>query len=226
MPTTASSSGKPAPASRAELLRQAVETDILEGRLAPGAPIDDTALMAAHGVSRTPVREALILLAQQGLVDILPRAGIRVRRPSAPELVALLECLAELEAVCARLAAQRIGGPARAALQQAQQRAAAAAAADDRAAYAAANADFHDTLYAASGNPVLVEQLRGVRKRLAAFRRHVMDTPGRLQAASAEHVRILDAVLAGRPDDAWLAMHEHILRKGSAVAEVVLVAAR
>jgi DNA-binding GntR family transcriptional regulator len=234
MPANASSTDKPAAkladpaalASRSEQIRRAVEAEILGGQRLPGDAIDDTALMAAHAVSRTPVREALILLAQQGLVEILPRSGIRVRKPSAAELVALVECLAELEALCAKLAAQRIVPAQRAALQQAQREAAAAAAADDQQRYEAANARFHDTLHAASGNAVLVEQLQAVRKRLAAFRRQVMARPGRLQAASREHDVVLAAVLSGRPDEALAAMREHILRKGSAVAEVVLLGTR
>lgn len=216
-----SSTPNPA-ASLAERIRQAVEADILAGRLAPGAAIDEKALATAFGVSRTPVREALLWLAAHDLVAFQPRAAIRVRRPDAAELVALLEYLAELEAVCARLAAQRMTLAQRDALGAAQQTAAACAAANDRAGYEQANQAFHTLLYTASGNPVVVEQLQRTRARLAAFRRTVMEQPGRLAGASREHDLIVSAVLEGDAEGAMRAMRDHVLRKGKAVADVVL----
>lgn len=220
--TAPASQAAPAAPSYTERVRRAVEAEILGGALAPGDPIDDQALARVHGVSRTPVREALLLLAAESMVDIVPRVGIRVRRPGAAELVALVEALAELEAACTRLAAQRMDAAARQALQRAHDAAATHAAAGDRAGYARANEQFHGLIYAASGNPVLVAQLTAVRKRLAAFRRRVLDQPGRLPTASAEHVLIIQALLQGDAEEAARAMRQHILRKGQAVAEVVL----
>lgn len=209
-------------ASLAERIRQAVEADILGGRLLPGAAIDEKALAAAFGVSRTPVREALLWLAAHELVEFQPRAAIRVRRPGTAELVALLEYLAELEAVCTRLAAQRMTLAQRDTLRDAQQAAATCAAANDRSGYEGANEVFHGLLYTASGNPVVVEQLQRTRARLAAFRRTVMEQPGRLAVASREHDAIVAAVLEGDADGAMRAMRDHVLRKGKAVADVVL----
>lgn len=216
------SSTPPAAGSLAQQIRQVVEVDILSGRLAPGAAIDEKALAAAFGVSRTPVREALLWLAAHDLVEFQPRAAIRVRRPDAAELVALLECLAELEAVCTRLAAQRMSAAQREALRAAQQTVAASAAANDRDRYEQANHEFHALIYAASGNPVVVEQLQRTRARLAAFRRKVMDQPGRLAGASREHDAIVHAVIEGDADAAMRAMRDHVLRKGKAVTDVVL----
>lgn len=218
-----SSPEEPAVASLTERIRFAIEDDIVGGRLLPGAVIDDKALAEAFGVSRTPVREALLLLSAQALVDIVPRAAVRVRRPSALELVALLECLAELEAVCTRLAAQRMDAGQRASLRQAHEDADACATAGDRVGYERANAAFHEAIYRGGGNAVVVEHLWATRKRLAAFRRRVMDQPGRLVTASREHAAIVEAVLCGDSDAAMHAMREHILHKGKAVADLVLV---
>lgn len=221
--TSSSPTSTPIPASRlADRIRESVEGDILAGRLAPGSAIDEKALAAAFGVSRTPVREALLWLAAHGLVEFQPRAAIRVRRPEPAELVALLEYLAELEAVCTRLAAQRMSLLQRDALRHAQLAVAACAAANDRQGYEQANQAFHTLLYTASGNPVVVEQLQRTRARLAAFRRTVMEQPGRLAGASREHDLIVAAVLQGDADAAMAAMRDHVLRKGKAVADVVL----
>ena len=209
-------------ASLAERIRSAVEADILAGLLAPGSAIDEKLLAARFGVSRTPVREALLWLGAHGLVEFQPRAAIRVRRPDSAELVALLEYLAELEAMCARLAAQRMTLAQREALRAAQGAAAACAAMDDRPGYAQANEAFHTLLYAGSGNPVVVVQLQRTRARLAAFRRLVMEQPGRLAGASQEHDAIVSAVLNGDGDAAMRTMRDHVLRKGKAMADVVL----
>ena len=199
-----------------------LEAEILQGAFAPGQLLNELELAARYGVSRTPVREALLWLAAHGLVEILPRTGIRVRRPDAAELVALLEYLAELEAVCTRLAAQRMTLAQRDALGAAQQAVAACARAGDLDGYQHSNQVFHALLLTASGNPVVMEQLQRTRARLASFRRTVLEQPGRLMGASAEHDLIVSAVLQGDADTAMRAMRDHVLRKGKAMADVVL----
>ena len=166
------------------------------------------------------------MLSAQGLVEIAPRVGVRVRRPDTAELVALLEALAELEATCARLAAQRLNASQHQALLRAHEQALACAAADDRIAYAAANRDFHQTLHEGCGNPVLAAHLVSTRHRLAAFRRRVMEAPGALQLSCGEHTLIVDALSRGDAEAAGQAMREHILRKGRTLADLVLVHAR
>ena len=141
-PTSRSASA--APASLQDRIRIAVEREIVSGLRPPGSAIDERALALSFEASRTPVREALLVLATQGLVQIVPRAGIFVRRASAAELVATLEALAELETVLARLAARRAGNAQRQALQEALATASARAAAADRAGYEAANARLNE----------------------------------------------------------------------------------
>ncbi|MCC6990266.1 MAG: GntR family transcriptional regulator, partial [Acidobacteria bacterium] len=82
--------------------------EIETGRLPPGAPLDERALAARFSVSRTPVREALQQLAVRGWVRIAPRQGITVARLSVSRLRAILEFIAEAEAMVARLAARRV----------------------------------------------------------------------------------------------------------------------
>src|SRR6218665_2753125 len=88
-------------------IRAAVEAEIVSGERRPGSLIDDRELSERFQASRTPVREALLVLAAQGLVHIAPRAGIYVRRASIDELVASLEALTEMESVLAGMAARR-----------------------------------------------------------------------------------------------------------------------
>jgi DNA-binding GntR family transcriptional regulator len=205
-----------------ERIRTAIEAEILSGSRPPGSPIDEKALAASFNASRTPVREALMLLSAQGLVHIAPRSGIYVRRPSAAELAALLEALCELESTLARLAARRATPEMAAALTQALEDASRCARANDRSGYAKANTVLHDHIYDGSSNPVLVEQVRSVRKRLAAYRQRGFDQPGRLQTSDQEHQRIVNAIRQGDGEAAASAMREHISAGGEALVALLL----
>src|SRR4051812_35693764 len=108
----------PLAGSQPERIRQAILSDIEDGTLAPGAALDEKSLAARFGVSRTPVREALLMLAAQRLVHIAPRSGIQVHAPQPAELVSLLEALSELEAVVARLCTLRMSHQQREDLQE------------------------------------------------------------------------------------------------------------
>ena len=210
------------PTSLQDRIRGWLEAAIQSGALAPGMAIDERALAAQFEASRTPVREALLLLSARGLVDIVPRTGIYVRQLKAEELVAMMEALGELEGVLARLAARRIGGAQRAALEQALAGTAACARADDAVAYQEANAVLHEVIYQASGNPFIVEQARAVRLRIAAYRGRLFERPGRLAESQREHERVVAAILPGRADEAAEAMRDHISLGGRVFADLVL----
>jgi DNA-binding GntR family transcriptional regulator len=205
-----------------ERIRAVLEEEIVSGTRPPGSPIDEKALADRFGASRTPVREALLVLSTQGLVHIAPRAGIYVRKASTGELVATLEALSELEASLARLAARRASAAQCRALRQAQAQASTRARAEDRAAYQAANAVLHEAIYQSSGNPVLVAQVRNVRKTLAAYRQRGFDKPGRLRTSDREHARIVKAICDGDDVGAADAMRTHIQVGGEAMVALVL----
>lgn len=212
----------PAATSIQDRIRLAVEQDILSGHRPPGSAIDEKQLASDFKASRTPVREALLMLAAQGLVQIVPRAGIYVRKASSAELVATLEALAELETVVARLAARRASAVQCEQLQQALAQASDCAARGDRTAYALANAALHEVIYRSSGNPVLVGHVRGVRKTLAAYRQRGFDKPGRLATSDQEHRRVVAAICSGDEAAAGQAMYTHIHVGGEAMAALVL----
>lgn len=205
-----------------ERIRIRVQHDIQSGRLAPGMAIDEKTLAAGFNASRTPVREALLLLSAQGLVEIVPRAGIYVRKLRASELVAMMEALEELEGVLARLAARRIGAAQREELKSALDGTGRAAQADDAEAYQQANATLHDVIYRASGNPFIVEQAQAVRLRISAYRGMLFEKPGRLDASQREHLKVVEAILAGDAEAAARAMRDHISIGGQAFADLVL----
>ncbi len=205
--------------SRAQDLRQTIEDEIVEGRLALGARLDEVQLAARFGVSRTPIREALLQLAVSGLVETKPRRGTIVSSPEPHNLVAMFETMAEIEAACGRLAARRLGASDREALEAAL--AACAAASDDCEAYYAENYVFHGLIYRASRNAFLAEQALTLHRRLAPYRRLQLRVRQRLPQSLAEHRAIVEAILVG--DDALAAerLRSHVLVQGDRFADLV-----
>lgn len=215
-----------APGSLQDRIRQSVEADILAGVRLPGSVIDERALAQQFQTSRTPVREALIVLATLGLVAIVPRSGMYVRQASSAELVARFEALQELEALVAGLAARRATAGHCHDMQQALNAASALARSPQGQGYEAANAALHDTIYAACGNPVLVEEVRSLRRSLAAYRARGSGHAGWRQASDAGHQRIVQAICHGDAATATEAMRDHIGLGGEAIVQLVAAAER
>lgn len=206
-------------------IRESVIAAIQEGELRPGAQIDEKALAERFESSRTPVREALLMLAAQGLVSIAPRAGMFVHKPSAAELVAMYETLAEMEGVVARLATRRISTEGRKALAAAHEAAGVPARARDVTAYVEANRIFHEVLYQAAANPFLSEQIVQLRRRLAIYwQRKDLINEARVTTSYQEHGHVVAAILDGQADAAAEAMRMHISAGGRALADLVLLA--
>ncbi len=196
--------------TRAETLAEAIAAAITEGRLAPGAALEEERLAALHGVSRTPVREALRLLAATGLIEQRPRRGAVVARPEPARLAEMFQAMAELEATCATLCASAMGRAEKAALYA--RHAAMGRLARDGAlsAYRDANVAFHESLYAGAGNRYLAELAEATRRRLAPFRAAQLGGPDRLAASHAEHGAIVTAILAGDGAAAAAAVRAHL----------------
>ena len=208
--------------SQPDRIRFALINDMESGVLTPGSALDEKALAERFGVSRTPVREALLTLAAQHLVTIQPRSGMYVQAPGPSELVSMLEALSELEAVVARLCTLRMDHGQRERLQGLCLLTDEAAQQGDRHAFEQANQRFHDALYEGCGNNHVVDQVRLLRLRLSAFRRRVRDQPGRLQSSAADHRAVVAGLLANDPERAAHAMREHISAKGRAFVDLLL----
>src|SRR5438128_12664429 len=104
--------------TRAEELRRHLADEIVRGVLGPGASLEETGIARRFNVPRTPVREALRQLAASGLIEARPHRGAVVASLSHDRLNAMFEAMAELEATCAGLAAERMSAAERQALQQ------------------------------------------------------------------------------------------------------------
>lgn len=208
-------------ANTSEQIKWQIEEAINSGAFLPGDALDEAALARQFAVSRTPVREAILRLSEQGLVKIMPRAGTYVARMSVKELLAMFELLAELEGVCAKLAARRMDLPARQRLRAIHEESRSSVEAQDAEAYERANASFHEVLYQGSFNRYLREQILTIRRRTKAYRQDHFRLPRRLEKSWADHGRIVEAILHGDDQAASQAMIEHIAVGGQEFAEFI-----
>ncbi|WP_022885319.1 GntR family transcriptional regulator [Glaciibacter superstes] len=169
-----------------------IKQAIADGRLAPGAPLVETALAEWCEVSRTPIREALTRLEQDGLVTRTDR-GLVVRERSPEEVLDIYETRIVLEGTVARTAAARRTPIDLIHLRHAASEMAAVDTADEEA-MAAANRAFHRRLWAASHNESLTDLLDRLDFHIARYPRTTLSRPGRWEQALVEHGEIVAAV--------------------------------
>jgi DNA-binding GntR family transcriptional regulator len=193
-----------------EEIRQKLAARIIAGELQPGASLDETMLASEFAVSRTPVREALRLLAASGLVDQRAHAKALVAKPDDNDLRGMFDVMAELEALCAGRAALAMDAKERDALDALHLKMAGIVRGGDALAYAEANDAFHSAIYEGAHNAYLCELTRATRARLQPFRRAQFGARGRLGKSHAEHGLIVDAILQGDRNAAEAAMRSHI----------------
>lgn len=204
-----------------ESLRETIEEEVATGKLVPGTRLDEIELARRFGVSRTPVREALRQLAGEGLLEIRARRGAVIAQASPSRLVEMFEVMAELEAMCARLAARRITEAERAALEAAHEQCRTAADSGEPDAYFYANEAFHRALYVASHSNFLVEQALALHSKLRPYRRLQLRVRNRVQGSFDEHQRILEAVSSGDAELAMRCVRDHVLVQGERFADLL-----
>ncbi len=197
-------------ATQAERLADSIADSVLSGEFAPGFRLDEMALAERFGVSRTPVREAIRLLASTGLIDVRPRRGASVALTSPAQLETLFGAMAEIEATSARLAALSMTPIERRRLQAKHDAMAAIVLRDDREAYATANIEFHTQIYLGAHNEIIADFAAGLRRRLAPFRRAQFRTEGRTSRSHEEHGAVVRAILACDAQAAHAAMFQHM----------------
>jgi DNA-binding GntR family transcriptional regulator len=196
--------------TQAERLAGSIADAVLSGEFPPGFRLDETALAERFGVSRTPVREAIRLLASTGLIDVKPRRGASVAMATSAQLETLFGAMAEIEATCARLAAVSMTPIERRRLQGRHETMAELVLRDDREAYAAANVEFHTLIYLGAHNDILGEFAKGLRRRLAPFRRAQFRTEGRTSRSHLEHAAVVKAIASCDAAAAHATMFHHM----------------
>ena len=204
-----------------ERLRESIEEEIATGKLLPGTRLDEVDLATRFGVSRTPIREALRLLLGEGLVETRPQRGMVVAQVTPQRLIEMFEVMAELEAMCARLAARRMSDAELAEIEAAHEACRGSAAARDADAYFYANERFHYAIYAAAHNSFLFEQAAALQRKLRPYRRLQLRVRNRPQRSFEEHQAILDALRESDADKAQQAIRSHVVVQGERFADLI-----
>ncbi len=189
-----------------------VKDAILSGRFEPGTRLVEQSLSKELGVSRSPLREALRRLEQEGLVRAAPRRGVSVVAPSVRDVDDVYAIRAALEGLAARLAAGRVDETAEVRLARILDRMERAIARGELKLAASADASFHAAILEYGGNGRLVDLSSGLADLVRRVRLAVLAQRGRAEAALAEHREILEALAHRDPARAERHMQSHIAR--------------
>lgn len=202
-------------------IASALEKDILGGRIAVGELVNEVALAERFGVSRTPVREALLSLASTGLVRLEPGRGAIAVGISLQQVFDSYEVLAGLYGVAAELCAQRMGPMARAQLLSLHEEVGKVLGNQRRDAYARLDVQFHDLIIKGSGNAVLAHQVAVCTRTIVAVRHASLESHRSLESAYAEHTAVVEAIAARDGDAARRAMSAHLQLRGDVASRLV-----
>ena len=202
-------------------IRNTLTDEIASGALPAGTALDEQQLAARFNASRTPVREALRQLSVSGLVEMRPRRGVIVTRLTAESIMEMFETMAEIEALCVRLATYRMTPLERSHLMDLHRSSEEMIKAKDVDAYDGFNREFHICIYRATHNQFLVEQAMAIRLRLSAFRRTQLRQDDRLERSREEHDAVMRAIAQGDGDKAARRMRAHMLNASSALGRYI-----
>jgi DNA-binding GntR family transcriptional regulator len=204
--------GRPRTATAAAKIYADLRAELVSLQRLPGAAISEAEIALAYGVSRTPVREAILKLADDGLVEIFPQSGIYVSRIPVAALPEAILVRKALEETTARLAAERGTASQILSLQSIVERQREADMARDSEAFHQADERFHAMVAEVAGHPGIWTLIQQVKLQVDRYRRLTLPQTGRIAGAITEHEAILAAIEAHDPARARLAMEAHLER--------------
>ena len=195
-----------ASAAAADLIRQAV----IDGRVSPGQRLKEEELAHQLGISRTPIREALLVLQTEGLLEATPNRGAAVRSYDSAELEEMYELRAVLEGHAARRAAARVTPAQLDELRASCDRFAQLLEGDDLPALVAENSLFHQVILDAAGSERLGGMVRQVVALPLVYKSYLWYSPAQASASLHIHLQLVTALERGDGERAELVMREHV----------------
>jgi DNA-binding GntR family transcriptional regulator len=200
----------PRPRTVSIVIHDALRDEILAMRRKPGEPLSEKDIAAQFGVSRTPVREAVLKLVEERLIEIFPQSGTFVARIPIEELGEAMLVRAALEKTTVALAAHHHREADLATLSDILDRQEMAAKAQDRDAFHDGDEAFHQAIALAAGYPNIWRLVTSVKYQVDRYRRLTLPAPGRMVKVIAEHRAIYDAIAARNATGATEAMENHL----------------
>ena len=212
---------KTARTRKADAIVATIEARILNGDYRPGTCLDERSLADEFGVSRTPIREALLRLIANGLTSENGRGSAVVRQPTVSTVLDAFLVVSELEGLAARQAARRITAPLMQDIEAANAACHRAADAGDIDGFNAANMRFHDLIILAAQNQLLESQLKSARVFTFPYRHFVTRFPGYMRGSVDQHAAICAAIKAGQAEAAHRQMQSHVNLQGEQISDLV-----
>src|SRR5258707_8794084 len=205
-------SGRPRAATAASRIYSDLRIELVSMQRRPGEVISEAEIALSYGVSRTPVREAILKLSDEGLLEIFPHSGIYVSRIPIAALPEAILIRKALEETTARLAAERATPSQILALHSIVERQREADVAKDSEAFHQADERFHASIAEVAGHPGIWTLIQQVKLHVDRYRRLTLPQAGRIGDAIVEHAAILAAIEARDPARARIAMESHLER--------------
>jgi DNA-binding GntR family transcriptional regulator len=202
-----------------ELARDRLRSLIVRGDLAPGVALQETQLSEQLGISRTPLREALKLLAAEGLLELRSNRSAQIAPLRQNEIDEIFEVISAIEGIAARLAASRITNQELKRLTQLQERMETHHDNGKLEEYFKINQEIHGFIIACAKNGVLQSTHDTLLARAERARYFALSSRTRWDDSVREHRQILKALKARDAEAASQALAQHVLRTGRAVSE-------
>lgn len=187
--------------------------------LKPGEAIDELAIAEEYGISRTPLREALKVLAAEGLVSLEPRRGCTVTELTQQDIDELFPIMALLEGRCAFEAVKKARPADIRKIEDLHEKLEKCAASDDIEKYFETNCVFHELVQKLSGSTWLERITTDLRKFLKLMRGRQLQLPGRMQESLSEHRMLVAAFQNHNPPAAEKIMHDHLMSQYEALLQ-------
>lgn len=200
-----------------EDVAERLRASIFSHEMAPGSWVDEQSLALAYGISRTPMREAIKVLAAEGLITMKMRRGAYVTEVSKTDLTQIFTVIALLEAQACKDVCSKATDKDLQELDSLHSKLEKAAADRDIDGFFSVNQDFHDKIQEIAGNHWMSNVIHDLRKVLKLQRRDSLTKRGRLEQSLAEHRKILAALLDRNADLAETLMKSH-LKQGQEAA--------
>ena len=194
---------------------------ILKGDLKPGERLMELQLASKLGVSRTPIREAIRMMEQEGLAVTTPRKGAEVAKMTLKDMEDVLEIRDALDELAVRIACQKITDEQLKQLEDVKELFEKNTQTNNVKNIAEADVSLHDVIYEATGNPKLVTLLNNLREQVYRYRVEYIKDPKNYPTLIAEHEAILDSLKNRDVKNAVEAMHVHVANQAEAVKMVI-----
>lgn len=204
----------------AQLVHFHLRDDIISMRRRPGEPINEKDITGTYRVSRTPVREALLRLSEEGLIDIVAKSGTIVSRIPADELPEAILARKAIEQMTARMAAELAARSDILKMQAIVERQNEALRSNDINGFHQEDEALHRSIAAAAGQPGIWRFVEGIKVQLDRFRRLTLPQAHRMERALAEHVELVDAIGAGHSERAATVIGNHLDWLGASLVEI------